>query len=336
MAYKSKGGCTPITAKIQKTTKGGMVTQPILNMGAPVKMKMSSPAKSEGKNTNPEQERLKKEISHMSSAMESYQKRGGEQNASDLRHLKKAQAKLKSLQNNNNNNNAAKDKSNYQKKLDQYKKDVSTLDANIKSASKNFSPRGMDSAMNRNVRQSGRIKSFENELYNYDKKNKPGSTEGYTAKEYAIAKAGGTYKPKTKKVSYDTAYKNRDQKKYGSMTKADYIKEAKRQNASKKAGKGWDAKPKREKAAAAPTIKSIGIQPVSVETKLTGKIDTAIVKPKGKKVEPTEKQARQTKSIDKKLTKAKAARDAGNIKKAERKERAASNKAARIARKAAK
>jgi hypothetical protein len=38
MAYKQKG-CTPVTAKVQKTTKGGMVQQPLLNMGAPVKMK---------------------------------------------------------------------------------------------------------------------------------------------------------------------------------------------------------------------------------------------------------------------------------------------------------
>jgi hypothetical protein len=28
MAYKQKG-CTPVTAKVQKTTKGGMVQQPI-------------------------------------------------------------------------------------------------------------------------------------------------------------------------------------------------------------------------------------------------------------------------------------------------------------------
>jgi hypothetical protein len=46
MAYdKKSSGCTPITAKIKKTTQGGMVTQPLLNMGAPVKMKMSSPTK---------------------------------------------------------------------------------------------------------------------------------------------------------------------------------------------------------------------------------------------------------------------------------------------------
>ena len=36
---------TPITAKIKRTTQGGMVQQPILNMGGPVKMKASSPAK---------------------------------------------------------------------------------------------------------------------------------------------------------------------------------------------------------------------------------------------------------------------------------------------------
>ena len=35
---------TPITAKIKKTTKGG-ITQPLLNVGAPVKMKAPSPNK---------------------------------------------------------------------------------------------------------------------------------------------------------------------------------------------------------------------------------------------------------------------------------------------------
>jgi len=47
MAYKQKG-CTPVTAKIKKTTKGGMVQQPLLNMGAPVKMKAKSPYKMKG------------------------------------------------------------------------------------------------------------------------------------------------------------------------------------------------------------------------------------------------------------------------------------------------
>ena len=47
MAYKQKG-CAPVTAKIKRTTQGGMVQQPLLNMGAPVKMKMTSPAKQTG------------------------------------------------------------------------------------------------------------------------------------------------------------------------------------------------------------------------------------------------------------------------------------------------
>ena len=37
---------TPITARIKRTTQGGMTTQPILNMGAPVKMKRTPAKKS--------------------------------------------------------------------------------------------------------------------------------------------------------------------------------------------------------------------------------------------------------------------------------------------------
>ena len=47
---------------------------------------------------------------------------------------------------------------------------------------------------------------------------------------------------KTKSTSYDKAYKNRDMKTYGNMSKAEYIKEAKRQKAIyDKTGK-WDVK----------------------------------------------------------------------------------------------
>jgi hypothetical protein len=35
-------GPTPITSRIKKTTKGGMTTQPLLNMGAPVKMRRTT------------------------------------------------------------------------------------------------------------------------------------------------------------------------------------------------------------------------------------------------------------------------------------------------------
>ena len=49
-------------------------------------------------------------------------------------------------------------------------------------------------------------------------------------------------KNKVKSTSYDKAYKNRDMKTYGNMSKAEYIKEAKRQKAIyDKTGK-WDVK----------------------------------------------------------------------------------------------
>jgi len=49
-------------------------------------------------------------------------------------------------------------------------------------------------------------------------------------------------KNKIKSTSYDKAYKNRDMKTYGKMSKAEYIKEAKRQKAIyDKTGK-WDVK----------------------------------------------------------------------------------------------
>ena len=293
MSFKN----TPITAKIKRTTKGG-ITQPLLNMGAPVKMKMHSPAKVDPDPNIKKQSDFKNEMSRQDKVK-----------ADNL-----AASKAKK---------AAKDKSNYQKNIDQYRKDVSTLNANTKSASKNVNPRQMDSAMNRNVRQAGRIKSFEKNLYDYDTKNKAGSTEGYTAKEYAMAKASGTYKPrgaktdppktdppktdppktdppKTKKVSYDTAYKNRDMKTYGKMDKATYIKEAKRQNASKKAGKGWDVKnkgkdtPPRKKVKAASVIEPKGIKKIEISTKLDPKqLKAEVVKRNTKTEKPSKRDVRK-------------------------------------------
>lgn len=240
MAYKSNGGCTPITAKIKRTTQGGMVTQPLLDMGGPVKMKASSPAKQTSA------ENFKNEMASQAETT-----------------AKKAEA----LQ-------AAKKKSDidsYNKGLNQYRSDVSTLGKNKNTAAGSYNPYGGSGGNKTRVAsQKNRIADFENNLYNYDKKNKAGSTDGYSPKEYAMAKASGTYKTKTTdtptttetsdptssgggstttttkkgKKSYEQAYKDRDQKTYGKMTKAEYITEAKRQNASKKAGKGWDVKGK--------------------------------------------------------------------------------------------
>ena len=325
---------TPITAKIKRTTKGG-ITQPLLNVGAPIKMKMSSPAKKkyDGQSVKPGEDGLgtktaagDKSIDSMraisSRAAKDFKNEMSRQDKVKADNLAASKAKK-----------AAKDKSNYQKSVDQYRKDVSTLNANTKSASKNVNPKQMSSAMNRSVRQAGRIKAFEKNLYDYDTKNKAGSTEGYTAKEYAMAKASGTYKSrakkkdtakpdtaKNKKVSYDTAYKNRDMKTYGKMDKATYIKEAKRQNASKKAGKGWDVKnkgkdtPLRPKVKAATTIKPEGIKKVEISTKLDPKQLKAEVVKRNTKTGP-KKEVKKTRA-QKLRSRGEKALAAGNKKKA--------------------
>ena len=300
MSFNNK----PITAKIKRTTKGGMVQQPILNMGGPVKMKVSSPAKQ------------------------------GKISAERVAARKQAQA------------DAGKNR--YNKKIDQYKQDVADL--------KSGTAKGLGGYARH------RIKDFSNELFDHDTKNKPGSTKGHTAGSYLEAKANNTYKkeesktltpknlkarsegeagwaaddkarknktgiykPTKGKKSYEQAYKDtRGDKVYGKMDKATYIKEAKRQNASKKAGKGYDAKgkgkdtPPRKKAVAS-TITPVGIKKVEMSTKLE-------LRPTAK---PTDKQIkksnRKSATADKKdsraqrvAIKAKEARTSGNTSKADR------------------
>ena len=87
---------------------------------------------------------------------------------------------------------AADNKSSYKKKADQYRLDVTTLSKPNKSqeGGRAVFATGESSASSKKAR----IKKFETNLFNNDKKNKPGSTEGYTASEYAIAKTSGRYK----------------------------------------------------------------------------------------------------------------------------------------------
>jgi hypothetical protein len=311
MSFKN----TPITAKIKRTTQGGMVQQPILNMGGPVKMKASSPAKVDPDPTKKKQQDFKNEMASQDKIK-----------ADNLAASKLAKA--------------TKDKSSYNSMMDKYRSNVSSLNADVKNASKSLGKN--DYGMRSAGRKAEKISKFENNLYNYDTKNKKGSTEGYTAKEYAMAKAGGTYKSraaktdtaktdtantgstKSKKVSYDTAYKNRDQKTYGKMDKATYIKEAKRQNASKKAGKGWDVKgkgkdtPPRKKAVAS-TITPVGIKKVEMSTKLelrptANPTDKQIKKSNRKNATADKKDSRAQRVA----IKAKEARTSGNTSKADR------------------
>ena len=333
MSYKQ----VPITAKILKTTKGG-ITQPLLNMGAPVKMKASSPAKV---NPNTDAKDFKSKY--------------------DAREKSKADAAAQAVI-----AKKASDLSSYKKNLSQYRKDILNSDNAAKTpdgpgVGANASRGKIMKGVSNKKAETKRISDFENNLYNYDKKNKPGSTKNYdTAKKYALAKASGTYKSKdavndppvndppvndppvndlTKnKKSYDQAYKDRDQKTYGKMDKATYIKEAKRQNASKKAGKGWDASGKGKTInisnngstsnTVEPTPKVTKKQEAtqSAKNNVAGntkkKVNTKVT------VKPTSGQVRRNASADRKDSRAKRvsvkaeeARASGNTTKADRLDR---------------
>ena len=145
---------------------------------------------------------------------------------------------------------------------------------------------------------------------------------GYSTVEVNGKKTGTIHK---KKVSYDKAYQNRDRKVYGDMSKAQYIKEAKRQTKSFTETGSFDV-PKAKK------LTTVNISPKPTTIKPEASVDIKVTK----KAETTKKQTRKTKSIDKKLAKAKEARDAGNIKKAERKEKRAAKKLSRINKRTAK
>lgn len=231
MAYKQKG-CSPITAKIKRTTQGGMVTQPILNMGAPVKMKMSSPAKGRY----------------------------------DGQSIKKGEDGLGTIGGNQKANNSMQ-----------------------------------------------AIPSDDLSMTPYSVENGKGKIHG-------------------PKVSYDMAYeKAKKTKRYADMSKADYIKEAKRQTKSFTETGNWDAKPKkREKVATVSTIKSTGIEPLSKEIKIETKIDASAIKPKGKKAA----KAKPTRS-QKIRAKGEAALASGNTDKAQRLRKRYDRVEARVARRTA-
>jgi len=223
MAYKSKGGCTPITAKIKRTTKGG-ITQPLLNVGAPVKMRGSTSTK--------------QTKSHPSA----------------------------------------------------------------------------ENAL-------GIGTKFENKT-------------GFAGDApYTVSGGKGTiHGPKS---SYNRAYEKRDKKVYGEMSKAEYIKEAKKQTKSFESTGKFDVPKakKRKKVEAVSTIKSTGIEPLTKEIKIEAKLDAATIKPKAKVAPKTKTEVRKTAKVNKKLSQAAEARAAGNEKKALRKEKAAQRKTARLAKK---
>jgi hypothetical protein len=147
----------------------------------------------------------------------------------------------------------------------------------------------------------------------------------YSKEKALYTKSGSRGEINGPTVSYDMAYdKAKKTKRYANTSKADYIKEAKRQTKSFKESGDWNATPKKPKAKAVSTIKSEGVKSSKpkVSTEKTPKIKMA-----NKVAEPkTKRENRKQKAIDVKLTKAKAARASGNDRKADRKEKAAKRK----------
>ena len=104
------------------------------------------------------------------------------------------------------------------------------------------------------------------------------------AKDVKITSGGNTgggntdSKNTNKKTSFKAAYAKRDKKVYGKLSQAEFTAESKRQIASKKAGKGYDAPKKqmsktvtRDKVKAIEPIKAKGATVVPRKTKLKNK-----------------------------------------------------------------
>ena len=153
---------------------------------------------------------------------------------------------------------------------------------------------------------------------------------------YTVSGGKGTiHGPKS---SYDDAYKKRNKKVYGEMSKSQFIKESKRQTKVFKETGKWDApKAKRTKAVTVSVITPTSVKPtktVSIEAKINpAELKPKVTKVNTKKADPSKREVRKTRKINKKLAQAAEARAKGNEKKALRKEKAAMRKAARLAKK---
>jgi len=182
-------------------------------------------------------------------------------------------------------------------------------------------------------RKSKNIQKFEKNLFDYDTKKNPSLTEGYTARDYALAKAKGTYKSKVKKKETASTDKKKDTakntttkssgKKYNASMKNFGLNTQARRDEYTRRGWKQDDTTKVAKKKAKP-VSTITTKPVSIDNKAS--VDAV----KTAKKTTTKKNARKNRSIDKKQNKADIARAKGNEKKALRKEKAIEKKKARL------
>jgi hypothetical protein len=129
----------------------------------------------------------------------------------------------------------------------------------------------------------------------------------------AYSKKGSISGPK---VSYDMAYEKRDKKKYD-MSKADYIKEAKRQTKSKLDTNDWDAN-QRKKTKATTTLKADGVKNTKTAMPTAKPIKAKAIKVASKTTAKPDRSQRLKAKSDKTAAKGKKAVDEGKTKKADR------------------
>lgn len=302
---------TPITAKIKRTTKGG-ITQPILNVGAPVKTKASTPAKYLGgvlgdRRSSREQMAEYQTKKNLKNAIKG--KDGGVGSVLDA-----FSPSLGAVYKGSKIAKASKKYKKARKEFEDWRAKTHPSYSDTSTAPKS------------KAKKTKSHPSAENTFGIGNKKAKTGFA-GDTP--YSVQGGKGTiHGPKS---SYDDAYKKRDRKVYGEMSKAEYIKEAKKQTKSfESTGKFNAPKAKKATSVSVVTPKKITIQ----NQKPTADVNIT-VKPKAKAiVAPKAKiEVRKTAKINKKLSQAAEARAGGNEKKALRKEKAAMRKAARLAKK---
>jgi hypothetical protein len=147
----------------------------------------------------------------------------------------------------------------------------------------------------------------------------------YSKEKALYTKSGSRGKINGPKVSYDMAYeKAKKTKRYANMSKADYIKEAKRQTKSFKESGNWDATPKKPKVKAISTVKSESVKSESVKSSKPKVEKTAEIKVTPK-VAKTKKEAR----VENRTNRQTARKENRANRKATREENRANRKAAR-------
>lgn len=305
----------PITAKIKRTTKGG-ITQPLLNMGAPVKMTAKAP--SIAKNYN-EGYPTPGSANKMMAPPPAPAKYGGIVKQVGKALLKEGGKRMLPAVRNVGVQTAKKG---IQKSTPKTIEVVGKTVANPKNTGSGF--------MN-----------IVKKVYNVAKPLAKVGALGLAG--YALSKLGGntqgsivnstnaqnsdtkpTVKPKKKK-SYDQAFEDRG-KRYKNMDKASYIKEAKRQNAVyKKTGK-WDVKDSYDSMPKVEKVTTIKAKPISQKkVEITSKLDPKELQakvPSGKKApaaKPTKSQKLRAKGnavlADKSLSTEEKQRKAQKIRK---------------------